>query len=221
MRLGVPLVAGTDPVALGILERFVAQANAELKLSGDPRSLEMVRIAAEPGPVPLWGGMKVQSDALFRDRPAIDVLFLIGPSEADATTPRDEEAVIGYLRSARSDAQHILAMGEGVHWAMAAGITMGRRAVLNHLSPTVRAQFDATLAAHGDPARDGDLWSASDPPRFLLLLLEFFADLGGFRMPDRMQVRMPWVSMILKAYMPQEPEGDDDEGGLTIEDVEP
>lgn len=221
MRVGVPLVAGTDPVALGILERFVAQANAELRLAGDPRSLEVVRISAEPGAVPLWGGMKVHADALFRERPAVDVMILVGPPEPEATTPRDEEAVVGFLRAARGDIQHVVATGEGVRWAMESGITTGRRAVVNHLSPAMRARFDATLAAHSDPARDGDLWSASDPPRFLLLLLEFFADLGGFRLADRMQVRMPWVSMILKAYIPAPEDDEDDEGGLTIEDVEP
>lgn len=221
MRLGVPLVAGTDPVALGFLDRLVAQANAELKLSGDPRTLEVVRLSAEPGTVTLWGGMQVRSDALFRERPAVDVLVLLGPPEAEATLPRDEEAVLGYLRAARGDIQHVVATGEGVRWAMEAGITTGRRAVMNHLSPATRARFDATLAAHSDPARDGDFWSASDPPRFLFLLLEFFAELGGFRLPDRIQVRLPWVAMLLKAYMPAPEDDDEDDGGLTIEDVEP
>lgn len=220
MRLGVPLVAGTDPVALGIIDRLVAQANAELKLSGDPRGLEVVRLAAEPGPVRLWGGMQVQSDALFRERPGLDVLVLVGPPQ-DATTSRDEEAVLGYLRGARGDVQHVLAVGEGVRWAMECGITTGRRAVLNHLTPATRARFDATLPAHSDPARDGDLWTASDPPRLLLLFLEFFADLGGFELPDRLLMRIPWASTLIRAFMPSQEDDDEDEGGITVQDVEP
>ncbi len=222
MLIGVPLVSGTDPVALAFLDRMVAQANAELALAGDPRHIQTVRLAAESGPVRLWGGSQVRPDALYREAPGLDVLVLIGPPQADAAPERDQEAALGYLRRARTDAQHVLATGEGIRWLLDAGAAAGRRVVLNHLAPATRARYDAVLPATTDPARDGDLWTASDPPRFLLLLLEFFADLGGFPLADRLQMRLPWISAIRRAYMPVASDEEDDEGGIpAVQDVRP
>lgn len=225
MQIGVPLVAGTDPVALAFLERIAAQASAELSLAGDPRSIDIVRLAAEPGPVRLWGGSQVRPDALYRDDPGLDVLVLVGPATDGGAPDSHEEAARGFIARKRNEVQHILATGEGIRWLLESGSAAGRRVVLNQVAPATRARFDAALPAHSDPARDGDLWTASDPPRFLLLLLEFFADLGGFVLPDRIQMRLPWVSLIREACMPQsraEEEEDDDDGGIPIEqDVEP
>jgi transcriptional regulator GlxA family with amidase domain len=204
---------------------MVAQATAELALAGDPRQVEVLRLAAEPGPVRLWGGAQVRPDALYRDEPGLDVLVLVGPAEGAGSSARDEEAAIGFAARARPHVQHVIATGQGVRWLLEGGLAAGRRVVLNQIAPATRARFDAALPAHTDPARDGDLWSASDPPRFLLLLLEFFADLGGFRLPDRIQMRMPWVAAIREACMPSHvasEEDEDDEGGIPIEkDVEP
>lgn len=221
VQIGVPLVAGTDPLPLAILDRMAAQANAELALAGDPRGIEVVRIAAEPSPVKLWGGTMVRPDALYRESPGVDVLVIIGPAEPDAAPARDVEAALGFIERARRDAQHVIGVGEGVHWLMQTHGAAGRRVVMNHIAPSVRARYDATLPAHTDPARDGDLWTASDPPRLMLLLLEFFAELGGFELPDRIQMRMPWMSLIVKAFVPGASEDpDDDEDGIAVQGMD-
>lgn len=202
-------------MAWGVLERFVAQADAEFAVAGDARRLRVVRLTHEPGPVALWGGAKVTPDALYRERPAVDVLALLGSSGPNGVAPGPEEALLGYVQEAQAEAQHVLATGTGVLWCLQSGFTAGRRLVLNHLTPAQRARFDATLAASGDPARDGDLWTASDPPRFALLLLELFAELGGYDFADRLTVRMPWLSPLISAFAPMPPaaeeEGFDDE----------
>jgi transcriptional regulator GlxA family with amidase domain len=218
----VPLVPGVDPLALGFLERFVAQADSEFAVGGDPRRLRLVRLAAEPGPVALWGGAKVHPDALYRERPAVDVLALLGSAGPQGGPPGPMEALLGYIRSSHAEAQHIIATGTGVSWCLQAGLTAGRRVVLSHLEPAQRARFDATLAAHSDPARDGHLWTASDPPRFSLLLLELFAELGGYDFADRLTIRLPWLAPMITAFAPVGPSGpdvdhDDDEG----ENVDP
>jgi transcriptional regulator GlxA family with amidase domain len=215
MRIGVPLVPGTDPLALAFLERLVAQADAELALMGDARRLALLRIAAEPRPVPLWGGGRITPDALLRDRPAVDVLVLLGAAVHEAVPPELEELILHFIRETRGDAQHILATAGGILWAMRAGLTAGRRVVLDQMAPKDRARFDATLAARSDPARDGDLWTASDPPRFALLLVEFFAALGGFTLADRIMMRLPWMQPFVSAFAPvprRGGAGDDDDG---------
>lgn len=224
MRIGVPLVPGLDPMAWGVLERFVAQADAEFAVGGDARRLRVVRLAHEPGPVALWSGARVQPDALYREKPAVDVLVLVGDAGPQGVVPEAHEALLGYVRETHREAQHVLATGTGIMWCLQAGLTAGRRVVMGHLAPAQRARFDATLSAQGDPSRDGDLWSASDPPRFALLLLEFFAELGGFAFADRLTIRMPWLAPLIQAYAPRDlgageagHEYDDDEG----EDVDP
>lgn len=223
MRIGVPLVPGTDPLAWGMLERFVAQADAELAVAGDARRLRVVRLAHEPGAVPLWGGGRVATDALYRERPAVDVLVLLGTGGPDGNPSAAQEALVAYMRTAREDAQHVVATGSGVGWCMAAGLTTGRRVMMNHLSPAVRARYDATLAAQMDPAHDGDLWTASDPPRLALLLLEFFAEMAGHELADRLLMRMPWLTPLISAFAPGAPgpDGGADEDDEDGEDMDP
>ncbi|MBW3582488.1 MAG: hypothetical protein KY455_05245 [Euryarchaeota archaeon] len=219
MQIGVPLVSGTDPVPLAFLDRLAAQASAEFALRGDPRQVRIVRLAAEPDAVRLWGGARVRPDALYRERPGLDVLVAIGPPEPGATDPRDEEAVLAYIKASRNDLQHLVATGAGVAWLLEAGLAVGRRVVVNHLPPAVRARYDAALSAHTDPARDGDLWTASDPPRFLLLLLEVLRMLGGLELQEHVEMRVPWVGTLRRALEPEaRGDADDEEEGLAVEE---
>lgn len=215
MRFGVPLVAGLDPVPLALLDRIAAQANAEFALRGEPREVDVVRIAAEPDAVTLWGGTKVRPDTLFRERPGLDVLVAIGPAEPHGVSGRDEEAALAFLRQARGDAQQTVATGEGVAWLLEGGFATGRRVVMNHLAPALRAEYDAVLPAHTDPARDGDLWTASDPPHFMLLLLDLLRELGGRELQERVELRMPWAGTMRRALeRPARDDGDMDDDGL-------
>ncbi len=205
MRIGVPLLPGMDPVPLAILDRLAAQANLELRLRGDPRHLEVVRLSDEPHQVTLLGGTQVRPDVTYDERPGLDVVYLVGTTTDSDDAVAPPRALIDWLAGAKSDLQHLVGVGEGVEFVLETHLATARRVMVNHLTPRTRARFDSVIAAHDDPCRDGHLWTASDPLHAGVLILDLIGDLFGRDVGLGIELRVPWLTTLRKATSPRPP----------------